>query len=144
MDVEESQMVINVRNRNRIVLRYIHCKRCNQQILLNKSKKCNKCNNEIVWNTRENYNNNEGDDEALVLREQLGGTIKYNTTINKRNIELKNQGFIDSKKHEDCVRILAINPRGLRPNNQEKTNMLKQAIVAYEIDAVLFSGTDRR
>ena len=40
--------------------------------------------------------------------------------------------------------ILALNPRGFGPNNHEKINMLKQAMVEYEIDAVLFSGTDRR
>jgi len=105
---------------------------------------CNKCRNETIWNAREGYNNNEGEDEALVIQEQLGETIIHNNNINKRNTELKNQGFINSKKHEDCIRILALNPRGFGPNNHEKINMLKQAMVEYKIDAVLFSGTDRR
>ena len=105
---------------------------------------CNKCINETISNARINNNNNDGDDEISRLREQLGGTMKYNTKINKTNIALKNQGYIDSKKHEDCVRILTINPRGIGPDNHEKINMLKQAMVDYEIDMVLFSGTDRR
>ena len=50
----------------------------------NKNKLCNRCNNVIVRNVRRNYNNNEGNDEEIILREQLGGTMKYNTTINKR------------------------------------------------------------
>ena len=59
---------------------------------------CNKCNNEIISNARTNNNNNDGDDEISRLREQLRGTMKYNTKINKTNKALKNQGYIDSKK----------------------------------------------
>ena len=110
----------------------------------NKNKLCNRCNNVIVRNVRRNYNNDEGNDEEMIFREQLGGTMKYNTTINKRIEGIKNQGFVDSKKYEDYVRMILLNPRGFGPNNNEKVNMLKQAMIDYEIDAVLFSGTDRR
>ena len=51
--------------------------------------------------------------------------MRYNTEINKRNETLKNQGYINEKKQEDCVRILALNPRGCGPNNKEKINILK-------------------
>ena len=55
----------------------------------NKNKLCNRCNNVIVRNVRRNYNNNEGNDEEIILREQLGGTMKYNTMINKRIERIK-------------------------------------------------------
>jgi len=70
--------------------------------------------------------------------------MRYNVEINKRNRELKNQGYIDSKKHDDCVRILLLNSRGCGPDSTEKINMLKQAMLDYEIDVVLFSEADRQ
>ena len=88
-----TKIIVNTRNRSRLEPRYIHCKRCNQQIPRNKRKIYNKYRNEIVWHAREGYNNNEGEDEALVLREQLGGTMKYNKNINKRNTKLKKSRF---------------------------------------------------
>ena len=91
----------------------------------NKNKLCNRCNNVIVRNVRRNYNNDEGNDEEMIFREQLGETMKYNTTINKRIEGIKNQGFVDSKKHEDCIRMILLNPRGFGPNNNKKVNMLK-------------------
>ena len=103
----------------------------------------NKCRNEAVWNAREGYNNNKGEDEALAIREQLGETIIHNNNIKKRNTELKNQGFIDSKKHKDCVRILALNLRGFGPNNKEKINMIKQAMINYKIDVLMLNETNR-
>ena len=84
------KMIVNTMNNPRRTPRYINCKRCNQQIPRNKSKQCNKCKNETISNLRVTYNNNEGDDEDLIIREQLGDTIRYNTNINKQNIELKN------------------------------------------------------
>jgi len=57
---------------------------------------CKQCINERIENMRQGYNNNEGENETEILREQLGGTIRYNTQINKRNRDLKNIGFIDS------------------------------------------------
>ena len=98
-----TKMIVNTRNRSRLEPRYIHCKRCNKQIPQNKTKMCNKCRNETVQNAREGYNNNKGEDEAIVLQEQLGEMIIHNNNINKKNTELKNQGFIDSKKHEDYI-----------------------------------------
>ena len=106
--------------------------------------KCKQCINETIGNRRQGYNNNKGKNKTEILHKQLGGTIRYNTQINKRNRDLKNQGFIDSQKYNDCMRILAVNPRGFGPDKEEKVNMLKKAIVDYEIDVVLLSGTDRK
>ena len=44
---------------------------------------------------------------------------------------MKNQGFIDSIKHEDCVRILIMNPRGLGPNHNEKVEIMIQSMIEY-------------
>ena len=63
------KMIVNIKNSPRRTPRYINCKRCNQQIPRNKSKQYNKCKNEIISNVRVNYNNNEGDDEELIIRE---------------------------------------------------------------------------
>jgi len=135
-------MIINNQGR-RSRRYYIRCKKCNKQISRNRMKLCRKCQDERINREREGYNNNDGEGEIQVLQEQLGGTIRYNTEINKRNKDIINQGYIDTKKHEDCVRMLALNSRGFGPDNKEKVNMLKKAMVNYEIDVVLFSGTDR-
>ena len=78
--------------------RYVRCKECNEQMPQNRTGICSKCNNNSISNSREGYNQNEGDNETQVLREQLGGTMRYGKEINKRNNELKNQGYLDNKK----------------------------------------------
>ena len=83
--------------------KYIECRICKKQIPKNKINKCNICRNQSITRAREGINNNEGENEIQVLREQLGETLQYNNNINKRNYDLKNQGFIDSIKYEDYM-----------------------------------------
>ena len=64
--------------------------------------------------------------------------------INKRNLTMKNQGYIDSEKHLDCIQFLLLNPRGFRLDNIEKIEMMLEATKRYEIDGVLLSSPDRR
>ena len=40
---------------------------------------------------------------------------------------MKNQGYIDSKKHVDCVRFLSLNPRGFGPDNVEKVETVLES-----------------
>ena len=103
------KMTINTNQRDRTYQRFGYCRRCNKQIPRNKKMKCKQCINEIIGNMRQGYNNNDGDNKIEVLREQLGGKIRYNNQIKKRNRDLKNKGFIDSQKQDDCMRVLALN-----------------------------------
>ena len=57
---------------------------------------------------------------------------------------IKNQGCKESKKNEDFVRFLALNPRGLGPEQTEKITIAKSAIKECEIDRLLFSSPGRR
>jgi len=60
-------------------------------------KLCRKYQDKRINREREGYNNNDGEGEIQVLWEQLGGTIRYNTEINKRNKDIINQGYVDTK-----------------------------------------------
>ena len=57
---------------------------------------------------------------------------------------MKNQSFIDSIKHEDCVQILIMNPRGFGPNHNEKVEMMIQSMIEYQIDGILLSAPDQK
>ena len=57
---------------------------------------------------------------------------------------MKNQGYIDSKKHKDCIRFLSLNPRGFGPDNEEKMEMMVEAAKKMEIDGILLSSPDRK
>ena len=73
-------------------------------------------------------NNNDGDDELERLRNHVQMiTNTYNTGINKRNNQMKNQGYIGSKKHVDCIQLLSLNPRGFGPDNVEKVETMLES-----------------
>ena len=138
-------MVEEIRySRNKRKERYIKCRICNKQIQYNKLKKCKKCRQKERNDNTIEMTNNEEEKELQIMKEQLGETIRYDRNINKINKELKNQGYIESQKHENSIRILALNPRGFGPKNNEKINMLKKAMNDYKIDIVLMSSTDRK
>jgi len=124
-------------------IKYIECRICKKQILKNRKRKCTKCRDLTISSISRGRNNEDGNDEIEILREQLGQTLRYNNDINRKNDDLKNQGYIDSKKDKDSVRILALNPRGFGPNTMEKVNMMKKAMEEKEIDIVLLSSADR-
>ena len=100
--------------------------------------------NRTLTGTLENDYNYNSKNEIQVQREQFNKSVKYLTDINKRNHDLKNQGYVESIKQENVVRILALNLRGFGPKNKEKINMLKKAMVEWKIDVVLMSSIDRR
>ena len=80
-----------------------------------------------------------------MLRQQIVtiNTIPQNT-INQRNKNLINQGHVDNKKHEDYVRILTLNPRGLRLDDEEKVELMIQSVQRYQIDGLLLISPDRK
>jgi len=90
-------------------------------------------------------NNNDGDDDLERLQNQIN-TIEneYSYGINKRNHSLINQGYVDSTKHQDCIRFLFLNPRGFGPDKEEKVEMMLEAIKRYDLDGVMLSSTDRK
>ena len=97
----------------------------------------------MIPHAREGINNDEGD-EIEQIRIQLSGMDGRNHRLNERNRDIINQGFIDSIKDERSVRFLSLNPRGFSPNNREKINMMKQAMVDYGLDMLLLNETNRR
>ena len=136
--------MIEVRQRrSKHNIKYIECRIYKEQILKNRKRKCTRCRDQTISSICRGQNNEDGNDEIEILREQLGQTLQYNNEINRKNYDLKNQGYIDSKKDKDCVRILALNPRGFGPNTMEKVNMMKKAMEEKEIDIVLLSSADR-
>ena len=77
---------------------YIKCDTCNIQIPNKRKRRCNKCENNLINERRIDRNNNDGDDELERLRNYVQIiTTTYNTGINKRNNQMHNQGYIDSK-----------------------------------------------
>ena len=88
---------------------------------------------------------NKGDDEIIWLRQQIESIKNIRLEgINKRNSELKNQGYVDSKKHKDCIRFLSLNPRGFWPDNNDKIEMMVAAAKKMEIDGIMLSSPDRK
>ena len=74
----------------------------------------------------------DGDEEIMRLRQQLESVESIRQVgINKRNGDMNNQGYVDTKKHPDCVRILSLNPRGFGLNNKEKMEMMLIAAQKY-------------
>ena len=125
--------------------KYIECERCKRQIPWKRTRRCNRCRNLIIEEYRNNRNQNEGDNEIEILRQEVGliNTLPAND-INKRNNQIKHQGYIDSTKQQECIRILSLNPRGFGPENEEKLAMMIKSIKKYSIDAVLLSSPDRK
>jgi len=79
------------------------------------------------------------------LRQQIGSVENIRLEgINKRNSNLKNQGYVDSKKHKDYIRFLSLNPWGFGPDNDEKMEMMVAAAQKLEIDGIILSSPDRK
>ena len=57
---------------------------------------------------------------------------------------MQNQGYVDSKKHQDCIRLLSLNPHGFGLDNEEKIEMMVLAAQKYDIDRIMLSSLDRR
>jgi len=130
---------------NRRTKKYIQCKRCNSQMPRNRTQICNKYKNEQIGNRTEGRNLEDGYNQYNILQEQVRSINTLpQIRINDINYDMKNQGFIDSIKHEDCVRILIMNPRGFGPNNNEKVEMMIQSIIEYQIDGILLSALDQK
>ena len=60
---------------------------------------------------------------------------------NKKGIS--NLGYVDLVKHDQNIRLLTLNPRGFRPDNQEKILMLKWSERRVQFDGVFLSSPDR-
>ena len=133
----------NVRRRNKKT--YINCASCNIQIPNKNKRQCNKCYNNYISDRRIDRNNNDGDNELERLRNYIQiVTNEYNNGINKRNNKMMNQGYVDSTKHEDCVRFLLVNPRGFGPDTVDKMETMIASTKKYEIDGLLLSAPDRK
>jgi len=98
----------NTKRKN--ILKYVDCRKCAKKIPNNRTKQCNRYSNQTITRNNEGRNNNESSQEIQIIREQVGNTLKYNKQINKRNYDLINQGYIESTKENESMRILAINP----------------------------------
>ena len=106
---------------------YIRCSACKQQILRNRLTKCNKCINQTIGQRNNGTNNNDGDNNNNRQAEQIGDRNDIVQQIQQQeNNELKNPGWIDREKHEDCMCILSMNPRGFGPSNEDKAEMMMQ------------------
>ena len=93
-----NKMIVNRRDNHYKKIKYIECKICHKQIKINIKKKCKGCINKILTEiVEDDYNYNSGN-EIQVQREQVDESVNYVTDINKRNKELKNQGYIESIK----------------------------------------------
>ena len=57
---------------------------------------------------------------------------------------MKNQGYVDSKKHKDYIRFLFLNPRGFGPDNDNKIEMMVAVAKKMEIDGIMLSSPDRK
>ena len=97
-------------------------------------KQCNKYRNKIFTGYEIGRHNDDGDDEISRTGNQIENSVKTNNEINRRRPDFKNQGYIESKKNENCVRFLAVNPRGFGPEQRKKTMMVKSSIKECEID----------
>ena len=131
-------------NRNKLKP-YIYCRVCNRQISRNQRNKCNRCHNKVIGQQSIGLNFNDGEDELHNLRQQIG-TIEnlWQEGINRRNQSINNQGYIDSKKHQDCIRLLSLNLRGFGPDNKEKMERMIFVAQQYEIDGIILSSPDHR
>jgi len=101
---------------------------CSKRVRINLIVCVNRCINEVISKRIINRNNNDGDDQMERLRQQIGAMDNENIEgINKKNLTMKNQGYVDSKKYPDCIRFLSLNPRGFGPDNIEKIEMMLEA-----------------
>ena len=57
---------------------------------------------------------------------------------------MKNEGWIDSQKHDINVRILSMNPRGFGPHQEEKVVMMIDYAKRHQIDRILLSSPDQK
>jgi len=114
-----------------------------KKIPYNRTSQCRRCQSIVIPHAQEGINNEEGE-EIEQIRIQLSGMEYRYNRINERNQDITNQGFIDSIKDAKNVRFLSLNTRGFGPSQMEKVNMMKQAIVDYELDVLLLNETNRR
>ena len=80
-----------------------------------------------------------------MLRQQVGmiNTIPQNA-IKQRNKKLINQGHVDNKKNDECVRVLTLNQRWFGPEDEEKVETMIKSVKRYEIDGVSLISPDRK
>ena len=57
----------------------------------------------------------------------------------KEKYETLNQGYIDENKRLENTRILALNPNGLNPWDEQKMNMFVQSCTKNQIDIALLN-----
>jgi len=110
-----------------------------------RDKICNRYKNEIIGNYNNGINQNEGNEQINILRQEIGviNTIPH-SSVNINNPDIVHQGYIDTNKHQDCVRLLSLNPRGFGPDDDEKVAMMIQSVKKYKIDVILLSLPDRK
>ena len=115
------------------------------QMLWNRLKKCSRYTNKVVGECSDGRNQNEGNQQLSMLRQQVGttNTIPQNE-INKRTKNLMHQGCIDNKKHEDYLRTLSLNQRGFGLDDKEKVEMTMNSVKRHEVDVVSLSLPDRK
>ena len=65
----------------------------------------------------------------------------FNKNTSSTNI---NEGYIDQLKSIGNMRILSLNPNGLKPYDQRKTIMMNQAINRLLIDIILLQETNTK
>jgi len=126
--------------KSRVMPPYIQCRQCQKQTPRAKDKICQRCRNQRIDNFSIGSNNNEGqiDIEKLKLESII------NDGVNIPNKALRNQGFINTVKNKEHLRIFTINPNGFGPDSKEKLEMMKAAIQTYQIDVILMSSPDRQ
>ena len=105
--------------------KYVECNQYKRQIPWVRDKICNRYKNEIIGNYNNGINQNEGNEQINILRQEIGviNTIPH-SSVNINNPDIVHQGYIDTNKHQDCIRLLSLNLRGFGPDNNEKVAMM--------------------
>ena len=62
----------------------------------------------------------------------------------RRSTEIRNKGYINDTKMITNVRILSLNPRGIDPWNEYKSNMFLEAIEDNHIDIIMLNETNMK
>ena len=70
--------------------------------------------------------------------------IPINNYIIQQNNKIQHRGYIDSNKEQYNIRILVLNPRGCRPSDETKIQILINRCEKFKIDILTLNETNTK
>ena len=88
--------------------------------------------------------NVEGEDNVNPERQRMSQDQNLITNFVQREESIRNEGYVDTMKLGENIRMLALNVKGINPWNEEKMEMFLTSIEEHQIDIMILNETNTK